>query len=75
MVENAAAKPIAVLEHSIRLDLRQLEGKRAGYVEGLCVVLEFRRYGIAGELLRTSLNWARKIQCVAIAIVVHRRFK
>lgn len=73
MVENPAAKPIAVLERSIRLDIARLEGKRAGYVEGLCVVLELRRYGIARELPRTSLNWGRKIQCVAFAIDRDRR--
>jgi GNAT superfamily N-acetyltransferase len=73
MVENPAGKPIAVLERSIRQDIPRLEGKRAGYVEGLCVVLEFRRYGIARELLRTSLNWARKNQCVAFATDRDRR--
>jgi GNAT superfamily N-acetyltransferase len=67
MVENPAGKPIAVLERSIRQDIPRLEGKRAGYVEGLCVVLEFRGHGIARELPGTSLNWARKNQCVAFA--------
>jgi hypothetical protein len=65
MVENPAGKPIAVLERSIRQDIPRLEGKRAGYVEGHCVVLELRRYAIARELLRTSLKWVRKpMRCV-----------
>jgi aminoglycoside 6'-N-acetyltransferase I len=80
IVENPAGKPIAILELSIREDVPGLEGKRAGYVEGLYVIAELRRRGIARELLHTSLNWARENQCIAFAsdraerIVIHRRF-
>jgi aminoglycoside 6'-N-acetyltransferase I len=80
IVESSAGKPIAILELSIRKDVPGLEGKRAGYVEGLYVIPELRHRGIARELLHTSLNWARENQCVAFAsdraerIVIHRRF-
>jgi aminoglycoside 6'-N-acetyltransferase I len=80
IVENPAGKPIAILELSIREDVQGLEGKRAGYVEGLYVIPELRHRGIAADLLHTSLNWARENQCVAFAsdraerMVVYRRF-
>jgi aminoglycoside 6'-N-acetyltransferase I len=80
IVENPAGKPIAILELSIREDVPGLEGKRAGYVEGLYVIPELRHHGIARGLLHTRLNWARENQCVAFAsdraerIVIHRRF-
>jgi aminoglycoside 6'-N-acetyltransferase I len=81
IVESPAGKPIAILELSIREDVPGLEGKRAGYVEGLYVIPELRHGGIARELLHTSLSWARENQCVAFAsdraerILIHRRFK
>jgi GNAT superfamily N-acetyltransferase len=55
IVENPAGKPIAILELSIREAVPGLEGKRAGYVEGLYVIAELRHHGIARELLHTSL--------------------
>jgi aminoglycoside 6'-N-acetyltransferase I len=80
IVEKRAGEPIAIVELSIREDVPGLEGKRAGYVEGLYVIPELRHRGTARKLLHTSLNWARENQCVAFAsdraerIVIYKRF-
>jgi aminoglycoside 6'-N-acetyltransferase I len=80
IVANRAGEPIAIVELSVREDVPGFEGKRAGYVEGLYVIPELRHRGIARKLLRTSLNWARENQCVALAsdraerIVSYKRF-
>ena len=81
IARDTAGKPIAILELSLRTDVPGVEGKRTCYVEGLYVIPEFRHWGIARELLHTSLNWARENHCAAFAsdragrIIIHKRFK
>ena len=58
---------IGFAELSIRTDLLEIVGRRAGYVEGLYLRPEFRRRGIARQLLQASRRWARDQKCVAFA--------
>lgn len=58
---------VAVMELSIRVDLKELSGKRVGYVEGLYVVPASRGSGIVRSLLRAARNWAQKAGCDSFA--------
>ncbi len=58
---------VAFAELSIRDNLKELPGKRVGYVEGLYVAPPFRRQGIARKLLQASRLWARHNNCEAFA--------
>lgn len=39
------------------------ESRPVGYLEGIYVVEEFRKQGLAKELLKTCEDWARKQGC------------
>jgi len=67
VAEGAAGALVGFAELSIREDVPGLEGKRAGYVEGLYVRPEVRRRGIARILLQASRKWARAQDCAAFA--------
>ena len=58
---------IGFAELSIRTDLPGMEGKRAGYVEGMYLRPKFRNRGIARQLLQRSRQWARTHDCAAFA--------
>jgi len=79
--ENEEGRMLAFAEFSIRDDLTELQGRRAGYVEGLYVIPEARNRGIARKLLQASRDWVRGQGCVALAsdradrIIVDRHFQ
>ena len=81
VAEDPEGTIIAFVELSIRTDVPGLEGRRAGYVEGLYVVPEMRQRGIARRLLETSRRWARDQKCEAMAsdraerIVIDKGFR
>lgn len=67
LAEDSEDKLVAFAELSIRTDLSSLIGARVAYVEGLYVVPEVRGRGIARQLLRASVDWARQQRCTAFA--------
>ena len=67
VAENADGAFVGFVELSIRTDVPGLEGKRAGYVEGLYVPPELRYRGIARTLLQASRTWARQQECEGFA--------
>lgn len=67
IAEDAAGAMVAFAELSIRTHLPGVEGKRAGYVEGLYVLPEVRGRGIVRKLLQASRNWAYQQDCAAFA--------
>ena len=67
MAETADSAIIGFAELSIRIDVAGVEGKRAGYVEGLYVRPEVRHHGVARTLMRASRVWARRQKCAAFA--------
>jgi len=80
MAETDAGASAGIAELSIRTDISELEGQRAGYVEGLYVVPEMRWRGVARLLMRASRDWAREQRCTGFAsdragrIVIDRTF-
>ena len=58
---------IAFAELSTRDDIKELAGKKVGYVEGLYVVPAFRHRGVARKLLSAARLWARQNRCEALA--------
>jgi len=80
MAEDEAGAIVGVVELSIRTDVAGVEGKRAGYVEGLYVRPEVRHHGVARTLMRASRVWACRQKCAAFAsdragrVVVDRTF-
>lgn len=81
VAEDEEDRMLAFAELSIRDDLPQLPGRRAGYVEGLYVVPEARNRVLARKLLQASRHWARGQGCLALAsdragrIIVDRNFQ
>lgn len=67
VVESEGGALVGFAELSIRWDLPGLEGKRAGYVEGLYLSPEYRGQGLTRKLLQASRMWAREQGCVAFA--------
>ncbi len=65
--ENSDGEIIAIAELSIRTDIPTLAGSPVGYVEGLYVMPDARRRGVARSLLRASRDWARKQRCGGFA--------
>lgn len=69
-----------VMELSIRDDVAGLMGKRTGYIEGLYVPPKDRSRGVARELVRAAIAWARSSKCEAFAsdragrVVIDSRF-
>lgn len=80
MAETGAGTSVGIAELSIRTDISEFEGQRAGYVEGLYVVPEMRWRGVARLLMRASRDWAREQKCTGFAsdragrIVIDRSF-
>jgi aminoglycoside 6'-N-acetyltransferase I len=58
---------IGFAELSLRSDIKGLEGRRAGYVEGLYVAPDFRNQGVARRLLQACRRWAKQQGCTAFA--------
>lgn len=58
---------IAFAELSTREDIKNLAGKKVGYIEGLYVVPYFRHRGVARKLLSAARRWARENRCQALA--------
>jgi aminoglycoside 6'-N-acetyltransferase I len=81
VAEDSTGEVVGFAELSIRTELKGLESKRVGYVEGLYVRPEIRGQGVARKLMRASRNWAREQGCTAFAsdragrIVVDRTFE
>lgn len=67
LAEDRHGQVIAFAELSIRIDLPDLVGEMAGYVEALYVVPEARGSGITRALLQASRDWARQQNCAAFA--------
>lgn len=80
VAETLSGIVVGVVEFSVRTDIIGLEGKRAGYVEGLQVNPDARHQGIARKLMRASRDWARRQNCEAFAsdraerVVIDRSF-
>jgi aminoglycoside 6'-N-acetyltransferase I len=81
MAESESGEVVGYAELSIRVDVVGVEGKRAGYSEGLYVRPGARHQGVAKALMRASRVWARQQKCVVFAsdragrVVIDRRFK
>jgi aminoglycoside 6'-N-acetyltransferase I len=81
VAEGADGHLVAVAELSIRTDLPSRLGQPVGYVEGLFIVPEARRQGIARSLLLASRGWARQQGCTGFAsdragrIVIDRTYE
>src|SRR6266436_1008741 len=81
VAESAAGVMVGFAELSMRANVTGLEGKRAGYVEGLYVRPEACKKGIARNLLQASRSWARQKKCQAFAsdragrVVIDRNFE
>jgi len=60
VAENDAGTIVGFVELSIRTYIPNLEGRRTGCAEGLCVMPEFRSRGIARSLRVAAPNWARE---------------
>jgi aminoglycoside 6'-N-acetyltransferase I len=67
VAENSDGEIIAIAELSIRTDIPTLGGSPVGYVEGLYVMLDARRRGVARSLIRASRDWAREQRCAGFA--------
>lgn len=67
VAENSDGEIIAIAELSIRTDIPTLAGSPVGYVEGLYVMPDARRRGVARSLLRASRDWAREQRCTGFA--------
>ena len=67
VAENSNGEIIAIAELSIRTDIPTLAGSPVGYVEGLYVMPDARRRGVARSLLRASRDWAREQRCAGFA--------
>lgn len=80
LAENAAGLVVGLLELSIRFDVAGLQGKQAGYIEGLYVSPEARGHGVARRLIQAARRWARQQGCTAFAsdraerVVIDRGF-
>lgn len=80
LVVQEGSSLIAFAELAIRNDLKELQGKRVGYVEGLYVVPSFRHRGLTRKLLSVAREWAHQNNCDAVAsdradrIIVDPRF-
>jgi aminoglycoside 6'-N-acetyltransferase I len=81
VVASASHQLVGLLELSIRQDVPGLEGKAAGYIEGLYLTPEIRFGAIARALIDTSRTWAREQACVGFAsdrsgrFIVDKRFR
>lgn len=67
LVVQDGSSLIAFAELSTRDDIKELAGKKVGYVEGLYVVPSFRHRGVARKLLSAARLWARQNRCEALA--------
>ena len=65
LMAESAGTIVAFAEISIRSNVAGLDGKRAGYVEGLYVIPEVRHRAIAKKLLEASRSWERRQKCTA----------
>jgi len=81
VAEGADGHLVGVAELSIRTDLPSRLGQLVGYIEGLFIVPEARRQGIARSLLLASRGWARQQGCTGFAsdragrIVIDRTYE
>ena len=61
-------KPVAFLSLSLRSDyVEGTDSCPVGYIEGLYVKSEFRRKGIAEELIEHAKNWSKDYGCTELA--------
>lgn len=67
VAELENGKMIGFLEASIRPFVEDCHSDRVGYLEGLFVLPEYRRHGVAGILVKTAENWARAKGCEEMA--------
>ena len=67
LVVQQGSSLIAFAELSTRDDIKELAGKKVGYIEGLYVVPSFRHRGVARQLLCAARLWARHNRCAALA--------
>lgn len=56
-------KPVGMIEASIREYAEGCDTSPVGYIEAWFVYSEFRKTGVAGELVRVAENWAREKGC------------
>ena len=59
-------QPAGIIETSIREYAEGCDSSPVGYIEAWFVYGEFRKTGVAGELVQTAENWAREKGCTEI---------
>lgn len=67
LVVEEGSSLIAFAELSTRDDIKELAGRKVGYIEGLYVVPSFRHRGVARKLLSAARMWAGQNRCQALA--------
>jgi aminoglycoside 6'-N-acetyltransferase I len=81
VAETSPGALVGVMELATRFDIEGLVEQPVGYVEGLYVVPDARKRGVARQLLQASLQWAKDTGCVGFAsdrggrIIVYSRFR
>jgi aminoglycoside 6'-N-acetyltransferase I len=64
LARNTEGVAIGIIEASIRTDyVNGTESSPVGYLEGIYVAPEARRYGVARLLVQSAMEWARQSGC------------
>lgn len=68
MAYSSSRDPIGFVEAALRTDyVNGTESSPVAFVEGIYVVLEARRKGVAAALISAVESWARSLGCTELA--------
>jgi aminoglycoside 6'-N-acetyltransferase I len=68
VAEQSPEKLVGFVEMSIRNNVEEYESDRVGYVESLFVDENFRRNGVARDLVKNGLEWIFQNNCTEVIV-------